>query len=416
MNPKFDRLHLIRHFAFCVGALAAYLVRSELRIGVEALWVVGGGALLNFAAFALSRGGVAEPGAHRASAVFGVASWGALISVTDGVTSPFVAGLALEVLLSAAAFRPLGTALVSLCAVGALWASQLWLGLAGAGSALALWTGFLLAMGAAIFLVTHRWHRARDTLAQQRGRLKERLARLERRLEDERDLGRVGENAARLAHGLKNSVHSLRGFVGLIESDLVAPGRSLAALTGLRRAIGDLEALARTTLAGNGAGDGDSSRTFACDPRAVLAHALQEITVAHPGVTWESRLAGTSSVLPISPADLREVILVGLRNAVEAMDGRGSGSLETHASGGEFSIVIRDHGAGIPRAEVPRIFEPGRTTKPDGSGYGLFLARRIVQELGGRLRVGPSGGEGTAYELVFPLDRDEGGSASARLA
>lgn len=408
MNSKLDRVPWIRHFAFCAGAAAAYGLHSELRIGVEALWVVGAGALLNICAFALSRQAIATGLAHRTSAAIGIASWGALIAVTNGVSSPFVAGLWLEVPLAAAVFRPAGIAGVTLGAMGALWAQQWWLGFTGAGTALAVEMGFLLVMGAVTVVATHRWHRTRNALGQQQARLADRLARMEHELEDGRVVGRLGENVGRLAHGLKNSVHSLRGFIGLIEPEFVSSGRDLALLDGLRGAVDDLEALARMTLDANSARDTDTRRECACDPASVLSRALREISLAHPDVRWKSRLDGASPVLPIAPADLREVVLVVLRNAVEAMGGRGAGSLETRTRGGEFGIVISDEGVGIPPEQIPLIFQPGYTTKADGSGYGLFLARKIIKERGGQLAVKPGDGKGAIFELKFPLGRPPG--------
>ena len=67
-------------------------------------------------------------------------------------------------------------------------------------------------------------------------------------LAEERTVAAVGENVARLAHGLKNTVHSLRGFVGLIEPRLTDARADRDALGGLRAAIDDLERLARLTL------------------------------------------------------------------------------------------------------------------------------------------------------------------------
>ena len=71
--------------------------------------------------------------------------------------------------------------------------------------------------------------------------LGQRLESLQRALEDERVISRVGENVARLAHGLKNAVHSLRGFVALIEPQLDRASETNAALAGLRAAIDDLD-------------------------------------------------------------------------------------------------------------------------------------------------------------------------------
>lgn len=66
-----------------------------------------------------------------------------------------------------------------------------------------------------------------------------------------------------------------------------------------------------------------------------------------------------------------------------------------HDDGGEWVVVeVADSGPGIPESHLPRIFEPFYTTKPTGSGYGLYLASEILREHGGRITAanGPEGG------------------------
>ena len=63
---------------------------------------------------------------------------------------------------------------------------------------------------------------------------------------------------------------------------------------------------------------------------------------------------------------------------------------------------MADEGPGIPPEKLERIFDPGYTTKPGGSGYGLFLARRVLGEAGGALRARAGDAGGTVMELRLP--------------
>lgn len=268
---RFDRVLLIRHLAIVVGAVAAYLLqlRSELQIGYTALVIVGVGAWLNVGAYVFRTRESLARACLVASPIIGVGSWAALSAVTNGVFSPFTLGLYLEVVLAPMHLASRGIALTTLGAVGALWLQQAWVGFQGAELALVLRSGFLLGMGAVIYGVQGRWQRTHEELSRQSSRLLNRLEGLERQLVDERALASLGEGAARLAHGHKNAIHSLRGFVSLIEPRLGDHKGGAAALEGLKAAIDDLERLALLTL--------DSARSQAAAPEARGCRALTEL-------------------------------------------------------------------------------------------------------------------------------------------
>jgi signal transduction histidine kinase len=65
-------------------------------------------------------------------------------------------------------------------------------------------------------------------------------------------------------------------------------------------------------------------------------------------------------------------------------------------------MTIRDTGAGIPAAELPRIGDPFFTTKAKGSGLGFFIARRLVQSAGGQLEIRSEAGRGTTCVIRWP--------------
>ncbi len=410
MDRTFDRTLLIRHFAICAAAITAFMLRSELAIGYTALAIVGIGALLNFLAWVARTRAELARACWIASPIIGIGSWAALISVTNGVGSPFVAGLWLEIVLSAMALSRAGVAMVTFGALAALWVQQLWLGIGGAGAALLLQSGFILVMGAATFLVTRRWLNTQRQLSTHYGELQDRLAVMDRDLEAARTLGEIGENVGRLAHGLKNAVHSLRGFTALIEPKQSEVGGSKAALAGLRVAIDDLETLARITLGAEDprkSAERESEESETASPQDCVERAVHEVVLSHPKVRWATTSDGSRPSLAIPPTELHEVLLILLRNAAEAMDAAGEVSIEARCCGSEFRVRIRDQGVGLESDAVSRIFKPGYTTKQHGSGYGLFLARRIVERHGGRLIAQPAGTAGAVFDLTLPLSRDD---------
>ena len=67
-----------------------------------------------------------------------------------------------------------------------------------------------------------------------------------------------------------------------------------------------------------------------------------------------------------------------------------------------LEVSISDSGAGIRAADLPHIFEPFFSTKPAGSGIGLALVHRIVQEHGGDIDVRSFDGQGTTFTITLP--------------
>ena len=423
MNRAFDRVLLARHFALSAGAVAAYVFREELRIGYVALWVVGISATLNFlASMARSRPSLARA-CEFASPVIGLGGWTSLVYVTDGVSSPFIAGLWLEIVLSAMTLQPQAIILMTVGSVLGLWAQQWFQPLSGWAShlqGLILQTGFLTGMGLATFLVTRRWLMRQAADTKERERLTVRLDDLTRELEDERVVAALGGNVARLAHGLKNAVHSLRGFIRLIEVRFDEKSEGRAALDGLRRAIDDLEELAHLTLGSEQSNsssittsDSSSSRVAELNTASgsrpdrgllpVVERALREVESAHPDVAWEARSDGHQPAVSIAETSLAETLIILMRNAVEAMGGKGRALVETWVADQTLHLCVVDEGAGFQGVGPEEMFKPGFTTKPGGSGYGLFLAKRIVEEHGGRIHARPSESGGCVVEMELPL-------------
>lgn len=95
-----------------------------------------------------------------------------------------------------------------------------------------------------------------------------------------------------------------------------------------------------------------------------------------------------------------------IRNALDAMDGRGRMRLSAKQDGRSVEITVADSGKGIPSGKQRKVFEPGYTTKSRGWGLGLSLAKRIVEEYhGGKIFVKESTVDrGTTFAVRLPVD------------
>lgn len=96
-----------------------------------------------------------------------------------------------------------------------------------------------------------------------------------------------------------------------------------------------------------------------------------------------------------------------VKNAIDAMKGRGKLSVDIQNDNDHVKILVSDTGNGIPKKQFKRVFEPGFTTKKRGWGLGLSLTRRIVEEYHkGKIKVLHSEvGKGTTIQVSFKKTR-----------
>jgi signal transduction histidine kinase len=108
-------------------------------------------------------------------------------------------------------------------------------------------------------------------------------------------------------------------------------------------------------------------------------------------------------IAAISPPLFDWVIENLLKNALDAMDGKGNITVDMHEEEKAIVIDVADTGKGIASQNINRVFKPGFTTKKRGWGLGLSLSKRIIEQYHkGQLYVKHSEpGKGTTFRIVF---------------
>ena len=135
----------------------------------------------------------------------------------------------------------------------------------------------------------------------------------------------------------------------------------------------------------------------------------QMVVLLHDAANRQSISIRTDldAALPTTTADhvqLQQVLMNLMLNGIEAMQDE-SGELSvtsTRAEDGQLLISVSDSGVGLPGEEPDRIFEAFFTTKPQGTGMGLSISRRIIESLGGRLWASPNTGRGATLQFTLP--------------
>ncbi len=102
--------------------------------------------------------------------------------------------------------------------------------------------------------------------------------------------------------------------------------------------------------------------------------------------------------------DLQQVFFSLLNNAIEAIGENGKITLETIDLRNKIVIKVSDTGPGIPPDHLRKIFTPFFTTKSEqgGTGLGLFISKKIIEENGGEIHVTSDQGKGTTFTITLP--------------
>lgn len=117
---------------------------------------------------------------------------------------------------------------------------------------------------------------------------------------------------------------------------------------------------------------------------------------------------GDLPLVECHPGQINQVFMNILLNAAQAIAKVGDIWIDTAYQAPWVNVTIRDNGAGIPTALLPRIFDPFFTSKPVGVGMGLGLSicDSIIKKHGGQIKVNSQVGEGTMFIVELPLNRE----------
>ena len=124
-------------------------------------------------------------------------------------------------------------------------------------------------------------------------------------------------------------------------------------------------------------------------------------------------------LVPVDAARLRQALLNLVLNAQAALESKEEGEREIRLSsrlqGNRVVIYVLDNGPGMTRETLNRCWKPWFSTRPEGSGLGLSIARRIVRDHGGELEAQSEVGKGTQFIMTLPLEAPgEEGKESSR--
>jgi two-component system, NtrC family, sensor histidine kinase HydH len=212
--------------------------------------------------------------------------------------------------------------------------------------------------------------------------------------ERERQLTALGEMSAVLAHEIRNPLASLKGHAQLLGEQL---GTESLLHKKVDRIVGEAKRLEELTSTLLDFVRASSVSRAATDPARLVREAAAAVDSS---VVVDSERAPPNWQL--DPLRMEQVLKNLLQNAVQASAEPGSVEASVRVEGGELVIAVRDHGPGLGAGSEQRVFEAFHTTRVQGTGLGLAVARRIVELHGGRIRGENHPDGGAVFTLLIP--------------
>src|SRR6202158_635978 len=215
-------------------------------------------------------------------------------------------------------------------------------------------------------------------------------------------LATLGELATGLAHEIRNPLAGIAGVIEIVGRDLpsTSPARAVVKdvrleITRISRTLTDLLEMARPR-------------------RPEVRRSNLNTTVEHAVMLARQQVLSKPIKIELQQApdlpegehdsdQIHQVLLNLLLNAVQATEGEGTVQVEIGSRENYAIVLVSDTGRGIPPQHLAIIFRPFYTTNGNGTGLGLSLARRIVEEHHGHIEVPSVEGKGSQFEVLLPF-------------
>ncbi|GAB4260432.1 two-component system sensor histidine kinase NtrB [Thermincola ferriacetica] len=214
----------------------------------------------------------------------------------------------------------------------------------------------------------------------------------------------IGELAAGIAHEVRNPLTSVQGFLQLFAQNTGPEDPKKAYLEIMQKEIDRANAivkqfllLAKPVL--------PIKKGTAMDKLIEEVVCLLQVEAGRYGVEIQTNYAKGLPLVAIDREQIKQVLLNICKNGIYAMPNGGLLSIETEyeAVQNKVHVIISDTGQGIDPFTLEKIFDPFFTTRADGTGLGLTVSYKIVQNHEGKIEVWSEVGKGTTFRVILPL-------------
>jgi len=260
---------------------------------------------------------------------------------------------------------------------------------------------FLVGISCLLIGAAYSWNRV---LSHEVAEKTEELRRSHERLLRSERFAAVGEAAAYVSHEIKNPLMVIGGFAQQLKRNPELPANALTKLQlisdevkRLENFLGELRDFTRPAPPAKKEADlNDLVRQVT----TMMQDAAREM-----GIQMRTRLADNLPMVPFDMNQMKQVLINLIKNAMEAMENGGTITVATEDLGDQVTVSVHDTGKGIPPEILPNIFNPFFTTKKTGTGLGLAVINKIIEDHHGSITVTSSTEQGTTFTVALPYQQ-----------
>jgi signal transduction histidine kinase len=213
--------------------------------------------------------------------------------------------------------------------------------------------------------------------------------------------------AAGIAHEIRNPLTTVSGFIQLLRPYLIEIGKDQYADIALEEINRANQIIYEFLNASKPLGDHQQSVSL--NKLVKDTSLLYESEATLKNITLITHLAEMDVEIMANHKQLKQVLVNLLKNAVEALENRHEDcnpviQFGTSIENQRATIFVKDNGCGMNEGTLQNLFLPFHTTKENGTGVGLSVCKKIIQDHGGTILVNSRLGAGTTFKIEFPLD------------
>lgn len=223
---------------------------------------------------------------------------------------------------------------------------------------------------------------------------------LKQKVKELEHFSEIGKISANITHELKNAVTSLKGFMELLKFNTTEEGKKYikiieSEMQRMETILSEILYLAKPTK-------------FIKEKVSML-HVIEEVIEIMQPQAYKNHVViqlkadeECDSMITGNVNHLKQMFINLVKNAIEVMENGGTITIELKNICNKVQVLIQDEGTGIPEENLNKLFTPFFTTKDEGTGLGLSLVKKVVDEHHGKISVESIVDVGSTFILEFP--------------